>query len=79
VVKRPVMNTTTSEFRSAIYVVRSDGSGTRQLTGDPDTCSSPVWSPEGKRIAYLSLAGKSLQILIVSSPEKGLPSFISHR
>jgi Tol biopolymer transport system component len=35
-----------------IYVVRSDGSGLRQLTDDPATDQFPQWSPDGTTIVY---------------------------
>jgi Tol biopolymer transport system component len=35
-----------------LYVMYADGSGRRKLT--PDNGREPVWSPDGRRIAYLS-------------------------
>ena len=45
---------TTPIDESAIYVARKDGSDERQLTADGALASSPAWSPDGSRIAYLS-------------------------
>ncbi len=40
-----------------LYIVRPDGSGLQLLQSELDLVSSPVWSPEGGRIAYLVGAG----------------------
>ncbi len=40
-----------------LYIVRPDGSGLQLLQGELDLVSSPVWSPDGGRIAYLVGAG----------------------
>jgi TolB protein len=37
-----------------IYVINADGSGERNLTGDPSDDQRPVWSPDGSRLAYVS-------------------------
>ena len=37
-----------------IWVVHPDGSGTRRLTSGPALDTSPSWSPDGTRLAYLS-------------------------
>jgi TolB protein len=38
--------------RSHIYVMRSDGTGTRRLTSSAPDDGSPTWSPDGRRIAF---------------------------
>jgi dipeptidyl aminopeptidase/acylaminoacyl peptidase len=47
---------------SDLWIINEDGSGLRQLTRDRRPKGSPVWSPGGSRIAYLS------------SPPPGLPT-----
>ena len=37
-----------------LYVMNADGSGQRKLTHDNGREHSPVWSPDGRQIAYLS-------------------------
>src|SRR5262245_33815848 len=37
-----------------IRVVRADGTGLRSLTPDGESNHAPAWSPDGKRIAYIS-------------------------
>ena len=39
--------------RTHIYVMRSDGSDTRRLTGGTADDSRPTWSPEGRQIAFV--------------------------
>jgi dipeptidyl aminopeptidase/acylaminoacyl peptidase len=42
------------QYRSNLWIVDVDGSRVRELTSGARNDSSPVWSPEGKRIAFLS-------------------------
>jgi|GEM_PF-3630119 len=63
----PVRTATESTFRSVIALTNADGTDMRQLTSDSISCSSPAWSPEGKRIAYISTAGGSPQIWMMNS------------
>ena len=48
-----------------LYVVRADGTGLRQVTGDPAVDRLPRWAPDGERIAYSSNRTGDLQIWTV--------------
>ena len=37
-----------------IYVMNADGTGQTRLTDDPAADSWPSWSPDGRRIAFIS-------------------------
>lgn len=41
-----------SAEQSAIYKIRTNGTGLRRLTDFADNASAPDWSPDGKRISY---------------------------
>src|SRR5687768_15508340 len=49
--------------KSALYLMRSDGSGHKQLTNGAKQDEAPDWSPDGKTIAYVSNRdGKGKQV-----------------
>ncbi len=53
------------QSRSNLWVVNSDGTRLRELTVGPWRDSSPTWSPDGARIAFLSDRDGSNQIHIL--------------
>ncbi len=54
---------------SQIYTVRPDGSGLRQLThlGSGHNAFDPHWSPDGRRIAYISDVAGSADVWVMFS------------
>jgi serine/threonine-protein kinase len=55
-----------------LYVVRGDGSGLRQLTGDSALDRMPRWSPEGERILFFSNRSGLLQLWSIRSDGSAL-------
>jgi len=55
-----------------IWVIRTDGSGRRQLTDDVARDRGPAWSPDGRRIAFFSNRGGDSQIWLVNEDGSGL-------
>src|SRR5262249_43234686 len=53
-----------------IWLCSTDGKTQKQLTNHKASSSGPIWSPDGKSIAFTSKRGDSTQIYIIS-PEGG--------
>ena len=61
-------------FRSpeAIYVVQADGSGLRNLTPKPvGTYVAPAWSPDGRKIAFVSDRDGNSEIYVMNADGSG--------
>jgi Tol biopolymer transport system component len=55
-----------------IAVVRPDGTGLRQLTDDAHRDSVPVWSPDGKRVAFHSDRSGAYELWVIGRDGSGL-------
>ena len=49
-----------------IYVMNADGSGITNLTNHPQGGSSPQWSPDGERIAFISSRSGDFDIYVMN-------------
>ena len=63
-----------TEYDERLYVIRPDGSGERLLADTPELASSPSWSPDGTRVAFVSGAGSGdqAQVFVVNADGTGL-------
>ena len=57
---------------NSLWISRSDGSGSRQLTSPPDIVELPRWSPDGKRIAYMAYRSGSPWRIKILDVETGI-------
>jgi TolB protein len=57
---------------SDIYVLNADGSGRRRLTHSPQNDGDPVWSPDGRKIAFVRVDGGLADIYVVNADGSGL-------
>ncbi|MDD1686043.1 S9 family peptidase [Methanoregula sp.] len=70
-VQKTTVNDTVSVSKSVIYEGNADGTGTRQLTNDTDSCSGPAWSPDGQMIAALCTEAGLPQIRVMNADGSG--------
>ncbi len=50
-----------------IWLMNYDGSGRFQLTDDPDDDTSPTWSPDGLKVAFVSYRDGNAEIYVVET------------
>src|SRR6266516_2940592 len=55
------------EAAGDIYVIKSNGTGLTQLTTDPAYDASPTWSPDGSKIAFMSLRDGNGEIYVMNA------------
>src|SRR5579875_1779493 len=56
------------EYRSAIWMISTAGGEARRLTSEPANASNPVWSPDGRWLAFISeRAGRPVERRLRSS------------
>jgi Tol biopolymer transport system component len=58
--------------RSDIYVMNADGSGARRLTHNASQNAEPAWSPDGRRIAFVSRRDGNAEVYVMSADGSGL-------
>ena len=56
---------------SEIYVMNADGSGQRRLTRNGGGDFAPAWSPDGRRIAFVSRRDGNLEIYVMNADGSG--------
>jgi dipeptidyl aminopeptidase/acylaminoacyl peptidase len=62
--ERHSMDIMTDSVRSNLWMINSDGSQHRPVLSGRNSFSSPRWSPDGKRLAYITAAEGSPQLYV---------------
>jgi len=68
---------TTGFAQEDLFVIRTDGSGARQLTKDEALDRAPRWSPDGRRIAFFSSRSGKYEAWVVNRDGGGLQQLTS--
>jgi Tol biopolymer transport system component len=58
--------------RGEVFVMNADGSGQRNLSRHPRLDGSPAWSPDGRKVAFVSCRDGKQEIYVVSADGRGL-------
>jgi Tol biopolymer transport system component len=64
-------------FKEDLFLVRTDGSGYRQLTDDDYRDRNPAWSPDGKRLAFFSNRAGNYNLWSIRPDGSGLEQISS--
>src|SRR5262249_817249 len=75
--REPIPAATTGYYR-ALYVMRPDGSESHRLTGHLGTSADAAWSPDGKRLAFMSDLAGSWDIFTMRA-DGSAPRQLTHR
>ena len=59
--------------RPQMAVIDCEGRNLRQITDLPGTCGRPVWSADGRWLAFISFTGDRPQLFVVRSDGSALP------
>lgn len=54
-----------------IHLMNADGSGRKDLTGEPEQDAHPAWSPDGKQIAFTSFRDTRIDIYLMNADGSG--------
>jgi Tol biopolymer transport system component len=58
-----------------VFIMRTDGTSRRQLTDDIYKDRNPRWSPDGKKLGFMSNRSGTYQIWIINTDGSGLQQF----
>ncbi len=68
----------TNNSTSALWLLATDGKTQRQLTTFKGTNTGPVWSPDGKTIAFISKRSGDVPQIYIIAPDGGEARQLSH-